>query len=95
MRQDDEDLGPWGLEDWLLKDQARSKRRAHRERLKRARRWRWGRDDLSLHPLWWAQAVTTPAACSCPMCGNPRKWFGEQTVPERRFWQGWKEADQE
>lgn len=23
------------------------------------------------------------AACSCPMCGNPRKWFGERTQQER------------
>lgn len=24
------------------------------------------------------------ALCSCPMCGNPRKWFGQRTVQERR-----------
>lgn len=29
----------------------------------------------------------TPAACSCWMCGNPRKYFGERTVQERRFLQ--------
>lgn len=23
-------------------------------------------------------------ACSCPMCGNPRRHFGERTVQERR-----------
>ena len=22
--------------------------------------------------------------CSCPMCGNPRKWFGEKTLQEVR-----------
>lgn len=24
------------------------------------------------------------AVCSCPMCGNPRKWFGHITNQERR-----------
>lgn len=22
--------------------------------------------------------------CSCPMCGNPRKWFNEKTLQERK-----------
>lgn len=22
--------------------------------------------------------------CSCPMCGNPRKWFNEKTMQEKR-----------
>lgn len=22
--------------------------------------------------------------CSCPMCGNPRKWTGQPTLAERR-----------
>lgn len=25
-----------------------------------------------------------PAMCSCHMCGNPRKYFGEKTMQERR-----------
>lgn len=25
------------------------------------------------------------AECSCYMCGNPRKWFGDKTIQERRF----------
>lgn len=25
------------------------------------------------------------AVCSCPMCGNPRKWFKRKTRAERRF----------
>jgi len=28
--------------------------------------------------------VHTRAACSCYMCGNPRRQFGEKTVQERR-----------
>lgn len=29
--------------------------------------------------------VRTPSACSCWMCGNPRKFFGELTVQEKKF----------
>ena len=32
-------------------------------------------------------AYRTPKPCSCWMCGNPRKWFGERTVQERRAMQ--------
>lgn len=28
--------------------------------------------------------VDTPTPCSCHMCGNPRKWWNEETVQERR-----------
>ena len=27
------------------------------------------------------------ADCSCPGCGNPRKWFGQRTIGELRFLQ--------
>jgi len=33
------------------------------------------------------KALHTPAMCSCPMCGNPRKYFGERTIQERRMFQ--------
>lgn len=26
----------------------------------------------------------TPHCCSGPCCGNPRRWFGEMTMQERR-----------
>lgn len=29
-------------------------------------------------------AVKTPCPCSCPLCGNPRRHFGEVTLQERR-----------
>lgn len=91
----EEGLGDGRLGMEFGKDLARTERRGHRERLKRARRWHWGGEDLSKHPQRWARAIETPTPCSCPMCGNPRKWFGEASVPERRFWQGWRESDQE
>ena len=28
--------------------------------------------------------LNTPKPCSCPMCGNPRRHFGQRTVQERR-----------
>ena len=28
--------------------------------------------------------VATRVPCSCPMCGNPRRHFGERTIQERR-----------
>lgn len=59
----------------------RAERRHHRERLKKARRHHWGR-DLSKEPH--GMAVDTPTPCSCPMCGNPRKFFQEKTMQERR-----------
>ncbi len=32
-------------------------------------------------------ALQTPAVCSCWMCGNPRKWFKQPTIQERRLMQ--------
>lgn len=78
------------------KDYSRAVRRAHRERLKRARRWHWGRDQARPGlEREWPKVVETPTACSCWMCGNPRKWFGHLSIPERRFWQGWRDGTDE
>jgi hypothetical protein len=33
------------------------------------------------------RVVDTPTPCSCWMCGNPRKYFGERTIGERRAMQ--------
>lgn len=64
----------------------RSERRHHVERLKQKRRFYWGSTrDLSKFPERLARAVDTPTPCSCWACGNARKWFGEQTIQERRF----------
>lgn len=61
----------------------RSERRPHRARLKAARRIHWKR-DLSREPHEWGRVVDTPTPCSCPMCGNPRRYFGETSLQERR-----------
>jgi hypothetical protein len=46
-------------------------------------------DDLSCacyHPgKHMARFKEQPKLCSQSCCGNPRKWFGERTMQERRF----------
>ena len=29
----------------------------------------------------------TPTPCSCWMCGNPRRYFGQMTIQEKRMFQ--------
>jgi hypothetical protein len=60
----------------------KAERRHHRERLKKARRFHWGR-DLRGEDQQIGLAVDTPTPCSCPMCGNPRKFFGDKSIQER------------
>lgn len=55
--------------------------RKHRARLKRNRRFYWGRDLLQ-EPGMLSRTVETPCTCSCWMC-RPRKYDGE-TMQERR-----------
>jgi hypothetical protein len=62
--------------------EGRAIRRAHKVRLKKARKNWWGHDPLSEKLI--GLAIDTPATCSCWMCGNPRKHFGERTIQERR-----------
>ena len=38
----------------------------------------------------WAEGMEkrmrkTGTPCSCPMCGNQRKWFGARTIQEKRL----------
>jgi rubrerythrin len=61
----------------------RSERRYHRERLKHAREWHWGK-HLSGDAKQLGQVVDTPTPCSCPMCGNPRKHFKLKSIQERK-----------
>ena len=61
---------------------SKAERRHHAERLKKKRRFNWGR-DLSKEPKFLAMAVNTPKTCSCLACGNERKHSGN-TMQERR-----------
>lgn len=41
---------------------------------------------MVMHPKQCIGALaTTPAPCSCPACGNPRKHFGTRTIQEISF----------
>lgn len=68
----------------MVEVERRSVRRHHAGRLKKSRRHHWGR-DISGEAKRLGQAVDTPTPCSCYMCGNPRKYFNEKTVQERRL----------
>jgi hypothetical protein len=59
----------------------RAIRRHHRARLIAERGHHFGR---TLSPAEAAKAARTPKPCSCSMCGNPRRYFGEFTIQERR-----------
>jgi len=79
----------------------RSWRRAQRERaIARTRRWmkdhgwfadpftRWKEDVAEVHVR---KNAATPHPCSSYCCGNPRKWFGDETLQEQRAGVGEKE----
>lgn len=64
----------------------RALRRHHATRLKKARQFYWGRDTHN--PLTARQKgilLNTAHMCSGMCCGNPRKWFGELSMQERRW----------
>lgn len=59
-------------------------RRHHHARLKHKRAGHFGGNaSESRRKLGMVVATATP--CSCPMCGNPRKYWGERTMQERRL----------
>lgn len=73
--------------DSLSRESKRALRRHHSERRKR-----WVRRNLQHYFLDPSQPeprrvglyAETPKVCSCWMCGNPRKHFGELTFQEQR-----------
>lgn len=63
-----------------------AQKQRNRERWRRIYRWR---ARLSPSSAAWAERNVLQAAqhgklCSCPMCGNPRRHFGDETIQERR-----------
>jgi hypothetical protein len=46
------------------------------------RRWDWLDNEPT--PFQIGFAANTPHPCSCYGCGNPRKWFNELSIQERR-----------
>jgi hypothetical protein len=62
-----------------------AERRAHRARLRRKRATWWGRHLADADER--GKVIDTPTPCSCWMCGNPRRYFCECTIGERRWFQ--------
>ena len=60
----------------------RAERRHHYNRL-RAKRGKYTMIGEST-PKRLGMAVHTACACSCWMCGNPRRHSGERTIQERK-----------
>jgi len=72
----------------------RSIRRHHIERLKNKRKYYWGWpsqvSDLTKPaeemPIEFQSfIVNTPKPHTCWMCGNPRKYFNEKTIQEKKY----------
>jgi len=61
-----------------MRAQSRANRRHEAARLKEKR---------SKYNGTGAVMAETPKSCSCYMCGNPRKWFQEQTIQEQKMFQ--------
>lgn len=69
----------------MEKSKYRALRRHHAARVKNNRRFYWGHGrDLAESPAQWGKVSATPALCSCWMCGNPRKYYGDRTIQELR-----------
>lgn len=67
---------------------SRSQRISDSKRLKRNRQNYWSTSPKN--PVQMGLLLNTPAICSCPMCGNPRKYFKGKdalTLQERKFYQ--------
>lgn len=46
---------------------------------------RWTREEQEQYLKEWARhRRDVTKECSCPMCGNPRKYFDEKTMQERK-----------
>jgi len=64
----------------MFKSESRSLRRHHAKRLKKKRRdYRTAFNERNL-----VKVVNTPKPCSCFMCGNPRRYYGEKTIQEQK-----------
>lgn len=60
----------------------RAERRHQDQRLKDRRLRYWSVGNKTERTL--GMLLHSPALCSCWMCGNPRKFFGQRTIKEER-----------
>ena len=78
-----------------VRRQVRAKRRHHVDRLKKKRAnyficYFWLGDGDRQDKKRIGQVAETPKRCSCEMCGNPRKYFKQLTVQERKNAGSWR-----
>lgn len=67
-----------------MKNNKRAIRRSHQKRLSRKRaNYLIAKNCVNEKQL--AKLVNTPKPCSCYMCGNPRKYFNEITIHEKKW----------
>lgn len=62
-------------------------RRCHYRRLQKKRSGYWFGYEIKHSPRESGMIATTPHPCSRCCCGNPRKYFNEKTMQERRKFQ--------
>ena len=79
-----------------MHDPKRALRRHHLARLKKARRsdffMTFRAESPALDKRCLGIHVRTPAPCSCWMCGNPRRHFGQITHQEKAAREAWRGA---
>ena len=57
-------------------------KKARRRAERKAKHYGIDEEDF---PYWVARNTRDRTPCSCPMCGNKRRWFGEKTMQEKRI----------
>lgn len=67
---------------------SRSERRHHEARIKRRVRGYYGGRDAA-DPRRLGRIAHARRLCSCALCGNPRRYWRELTVQERRAREGY------
>lgn len=68
-------------------DRGRAFRLFHAKRLRASRAHYWSHIPHSpdqMDPRQAGAVIQHPKVCSCFQCGNPRKWFNERTLAERK-----------
>jgi len=77
----------------MFKASKRAERRHHYRRLKTKRVTQnyWCFHDDAPSPSELGIATNTPKLCSCHMCGNPRRYYKELTLGEKRSDQSFDE----
>lgn len=81
-----------------MHDAKRALRRHHLARLKKSRRRDFSLTasevNLAADKRFLGIHVTTPAKCSCWMCGNPRRHFGQVTRQEQAAREAWQVSEE-